>query len=1498
MRKKPSLQRSLLSCAIALAATGMSQSVLAVDLCTGSATTSVNSGAAGNNCTLDVAGARVTVGDAGELTDGIYVSVNDGIVSNQGTVSQSRANHSGGASAYAINAAALGANAKITNSGVISANATVSGSGTNLDASAYGIHFDGNLTGSVITNSGRISTIATSDGWGGAYGVGTWDSVTLDGATIKNTSTGRIVSEASGNSASAYGIYGNGTVSNGTTISNAGLISLSAHGTSNGYASAWGIYQSSITTDSTISNSGTIEAMAETTGSDWAGAWGIYASSVQGASAVSNSGTIRATATASGSSSASAYGIDIDSLGGTSSVSNSGKIVSTATANSNYASAYGIYVSSAYDSAAILNSGSITATGTSLSNDAYAYGIYASNLYNDASITNRGSIVATANGNSWASAYGIYNGSLTGSAASITNSGTIKATATSLTSSASANGIRFNGSSTGGSITNSGTVTASVTADDWAGAYAVGAWNWGSTFDGTAFTNTGSGVIKAIAEGYSGSAYGMFLTSYLTNGASVTNNGTIHAETNATGDYASAYGIYQYYDKTDASVMNNGLITATASTIADDWAGAWGIAAFTDSHGDTVIGNTGTIRATATSLSSSASAYGIETGSLNDTSTVMNSGTIVARASSTGDGASAGTGVDLSAYAWGISAGDLNNSASITNSGTIVAEASANVSYASAYGIEVGNVNDTASISNSGTIVAKASSLQSSASANGIRFSGIAAGASVSNSGRIAVEATGAWTNLGWGGAYAFGNWNGGTLNGTFENSGVITAHAEGDRASAYGMFSNATLTGASVANTGTIVAVTRGNDASYASAYGMYLTGSKTDSSISNEGRIVVDVTAAGDEWAGAYGIYMSSSSMAGASTLDNSGSITATVVSAEASASAYGIRGGDLAGTSTLTNSGSLVARATANRNYASAYGIYTNSVGATSSITNTGTINLNAEMKGTTTNDDVYVYGIYAGSIASGATVTNNGTIVTASSGGNDQYVYGVGGYGSGAVVNSGLMIGGVELTGSVSVTNNGTIVSHSYSPSTVGGNYTQGADGVLGIGVQDATTFGSLTVGGTADFTASGKVVVSVDADNQLQDGDVLNDVISGGTLTLSGTGFDLSDTSLFWNFSEVVDGNTIDLDVSFGGAAAGLAASGQAFTATQLAFVDQLLQGGFGSDFSELAEALNGTSDAAAAADVLESVGPVLAGAATTAMRSAGQGASNAISARQGETRGAASGDAFTQNTLWIKPFLGKATQDSVSGVDGYDVDSTGFVIGLDGDVSDSWRVGVAVASSQSDVEGDKAELDVKSTQFTVYGSYALTDTAALDLNLDHVSTGVDGTRRVALVNSTARSSYDGSQFALGAALSTRVAMGDQHAFLPSLQARFQRVSLDGYSETGAGVYDLTVGSSNESSMLWAAEGAFEFGVGKGTLLANAGIGYDSLDAASVTATLNGGTGPTFVSNGIKPDSTVVTGGVGYRYVTAKALEINVAYDLESRGDFEAQTASVKFKLPF
>lgn len=732
----------------------------------------------------------------------------------------------------------------------------------------------------------------------------------------------------------------------------------------------------------------------------------------------------------------------------------------------------------------------------------------------------------------------------------------------------------------------------------------------------------------------------------------------------------------------------------------------------------------------------------------------------------------------------------------------------------------------------------------------------------------------------GSGSATAYGIEAGYLASSSLVNSGNITAQY-------YGLYATY-MASASIGNTGHItVGAVMGRESD--DAWGVYAGSLAGGASISNSGAI--DVTVSTGSSAAVFGI--GTGDLSGGSIVINSGSITATADSVGDSAEAYGIGIGS-ANHSSIANSGTIVAAVRDGDSWMGACGVCMYAVDSASTFANSGSILASASSANASATG--FAYGVYVYQLAAGATFVNTGTIVAS---GNDPIgVYGVRVFsGDGTVTNAGDIVGDVALGGTVSLLNTGNIMLAAGRGSHVGGNYTQGAGGQLSTVVQDAQAYGRIDIAGTADLGASGRLVVQLDPALQLATGTVLADVVTAGALVAPAGGYDIVDSSPFWRFANVGDATSIDLVATRVDAATALAGSDAALTYSQLALVDAVVSGSHGPRYAALAGALNSATTAPVAAAIVRQLSPALAGAAGRTAQGASQRIGEVVQARQAET-GAASGDDVARNGLWLKTFIGSAEQETVGGIDGFDADSAGFVLGLDGNVGDDWGLGVAVASARTDAEDANSALRIDSLQFKLFGSNALSDSTSLDIDVSHGVIGIDSSRRVGFAASTAVARYDGRQSTLGIGLTHRVAVTSGVALLPSLQARYRQVHLDGYTETGAGAYDLTVQGRADSALLGQARLGLEVGLGgHGTLLANAGVGYDTLDAATATATLSGN-GPTFISQGAKPESTVLNAGFGYRYVAVKGVELNALYEFEDRDTFTADAASLKLRMPF
>lgn len=1484
MRKRTSspLRLSLLSYAIAMAAAGgAAQSAFAVDLCTGQTAITVSLSDSGNSCTLDTAGASLTVTETGLIDLGVYASVTDASVNNAGTISRSayqqwtETSYSAYAGAYAEGLDVDGnLGASLTNSGTISASgqayaygysSSSSGGTAYATATIDGVRIQGDSL-SAISNSGSITANAYAYAYGDnndaafarARGINIQGDLSGD-----LTNSGDIFATANAEYANAHGIL---AVDVDGNLVNDGLVSANAYGYS---GSAAGIQVGEIS--ASLLNTGTIEA---TVNVYYGSARGISAESIAAGGMLDNSGEIRADGYGY---SANARGVSVGSVSG--SISNSGDIVSTV-----YGSGYGS------------GSGSGSGSGYGSSGAGTARGLVVDMLSATGSLNNMADATIRASGlGYYVDATAVQVSSLQGT---LDNAGDIEG---SISGIGYATGLGF--SDAVGTILNTGTISASA---NGGGDFSSGPMLMmsGPSFSGPAYATaidggllsgslSNSGEIRAASDGYATGVSIEWLSGTVTNTAA----GAIEAE--ASGFFADARAVVT--GDLEGDLVNDGLIAAEAEgyqaysfgvrttdaftgSLANGQDAMISADAYAENFADAVA-----VRFEGSSSSSSPFRITLEGGGL--TGSLVNNGLI--RAS-----AGAGGG----AFASGISVlGDFDGT--ITNTGDVEAEAYGE--YAYAVGVLLGdggrriarsfsgpmsNTVISGSLTNSGDILAMASGYD--AQANGVLVQGMLEGTLV-NTGTIEADISGSSSSSGAYYARANGlNLDGG-VTGSVSNSGSIEAYAEGYYADARAVLVDG-LEGELV-NDGDIYAGV--NASGSARSFGIDADIGE-GGLLTNNGDITADVYSSLYSSGEAVGVrleqfYSSSSpSISFAMVAEEASTSFVNNGSISASSSAYSAMAISLhvldSFDNNLVNAGDLNAYAEGDWS-ANAYGVRV-SGSLNGSLENTGSITAFASAA------HGGAYGVYVDNLE--GTIDNSGTIAAdgdfSGSGSFGLNAVHVGG-GSGQVVNSGLIDGGIYLGGSVSLSNSGSIVQSAGASSYVSGDYVQQAGGKLVFNVSSDSEYGSFSAG-TADFTAGNNVHVQVDPANTLATGDTLDDIVYSGNLLLPDSGaFEVTDNTVFWTFAQEVDADSLTLTATELSTQEALAGSG--LSDSEVALVESVMGDVNGGTYSELALALFNSPTAQAAANIIEEAGPLLPGAPGNAARAASLGAGNAITARLSARRGASSGDAFQDNAVWIKPFLGMAEQDAVGTLNGYDVDNSGFIIGVDGDISDSWRVGLAVASSQGDVESNNSGIDLSSTHIALYGTYALSDTAALDLDVMRVATGYDSTRQVGFANSTARANFDGSQLGLGLALSKRVAMGEKSSFEPSVAVRYNRVAIDGYNETGAGVYNLTVADVREDSLLWAAKGSFEFGVGKGAILANAGIGYDTLDAASVSATF-AGAGPTFTSTGAKPDSTVLMGGLGYRFVTAKNLEIDAMYDVESRGDFQAQTASVKFKLPF
>jgi hypothetical protein len=83
------------------------------------------------------------------------------------------------------------------------------------------------------------------------------------------------------------------------------------------------------------------------------------------------------------------------------------------------------------------------------------------------------------------------------------------------------------------------------------------------------------------------------------------------------------------------------------------------------------------------------------------------------------------------------------------------------------------------------------------------------------------------------------------------------------------------------------------------------------------------------------------------------------------------------------------------------------------------------------------------------------------------------------------------------------------------------------------------------------------------------------------------------------------------------------------------------------------------------------------------------------------------------------------------------------------------------------------------------------------------------------------------------------------------------------------------------------------------LTANLGLGYDAVnDRGNIVSVYAGAPGQAFATSGIDHSPWMVSGGIGYAMQVDQGMQVSLRYDVEGRGDYLNQTASVRANWQF
>jgi outer membrane autotransporter protein len=315
--------------------------------------------------------------------------------------------------------------------------------------------------------------------------------------------------------------------------------------------------------------------------------------------------------------------------------------------------------------------------------------------------------------------------------------------------------------------------------------------------------------------------------------------------------------------------------------------------------------------------------------------------------------------------------------------------------------------------------------------------------------------------------------------------------------------------------------------------------------------------------------------------------------------------------------------------------------------------------------------------------------------------------------------------------------------------------------------------------------------------------------------------------------------------------------------------------------------------------------PLLTGSTQLATRSAMSGIHRVIQARLDSNRGLSSGDStFSDHWFWMKPFGSWADQNDRKGVSGFEAQTWGVAFGADAAISRDTRLGLSFAYAKANVDGNSSvapnSADVDVYQLLGYGSYAIDPRTEVNFQFGLGQNKNSGSRQLTFAGSTAKSNYDSLTATAGVGIARTYALGERTTIIPSVRADYTWIKDDGYTERGAGLFNLDVNDQETDALVISVDGKLVHQINKDLSVdALLGLGYDTLaEQNSITASFAGAPDAAFTTDGLDPDPWILRAGVGLASTTTNGMEISARYDAEYRDDYLNQTASIKLRWGF
>jgi len=292
--------------------------------------------------------------------------------------------------------------------------------------------------------------------------------------------------------------------------------------------------------------------------------------------------------------------------------------------------------------------------------------------------------------------------------------------------------------------------------------------------------------------------------------------------------------------------------------------------------------------------------------------------------------------------------------------------------------------------------------------------------------------------------------------------------------------------------------------------------------------------------------------------------------------------------------------------------------------------------------------------------------------------------------------------------------------------------------------------------------------------------------------------------------------------------------------------------------------------------------------------------------RTGDVSGMAAGDDAMSRRLWLQGYYSYADQNERDGIDGYDADTSGVMLGVDSDeIIGGGVLGLAVNYGVTTADSENAattDTQIDSYGLTAYLSQELMADVFADVQVGYSYNDVEINNHncggAGLVcNGNTNSDQYSAKLALGRDFATDQGM----TITPTIYTSYIAVNTDGYTETGTGAIK-TVADTDVDAMDVGLDitTAWEIQARDGVMKPSINLGYAYAvenDAIEATSTFVGG-GVAFKTTGAEGPESKFNVGVGFVYETNADWDVSAKYNAGIKEDYYSHNGAVRFTTHF